>query len=403
MSAKERSSSVYYLSWTALSQVLNAGTNVLLMVLLARSLPIRDFGTVAMGLVFLPLLVAGLRGLVFEPAVVHSTLSRNTCKRVLRDAGIAGVAAAGFLFLIVLAVDGPLIVAGLLAVGAIATTLEEASRWILFGLDRPRTGAGLDVIWTVVQVSVLLMAWSSSTVAAGAWCAGALCAAVTGWRAVRLHAPTIEESRPARVWQWGLEYMFAAGALNLAVLLAPITGGIHVAAGLRGAMTLLGATSVILGGAQQAVAGRLRRMQEADMRRSGRMVGLGLGAVVALSCLPLLAIDLQIGRELLGDSWDATRIVLPALVLQRVATAVTCGPAFVLRKVPDHTVGVWWRLALTVATLVGVLVAASFGSDRGAAWALAVGAAASVPIWFRMLERATRGRGAPERQTVTHG
>lgn len=398
-----RTSSVNYLVWTALSQGLNAGTNVLLTVLLARSLEIRDFGAVAMGLVFLPLLVAGLRGLVFEPAVVHSRLGSSTCVAVLRDAAATGLIAATCLVLVIVAAGGPPAVAALLAIGAVATTVEEGARWILFGLDRPRTGAGLDAIWAVVQVAGLLVAWDSAVAAAGAWSAGAALSALAGWVAVRSHATPAQESRPGRVWQWGIEYVVAAGGLNLAVLLAPLTGGIQVAAGLRGAMTLLGATSIILGGAQQAVAGRLRQVDPGDMRRWGRRIGIGLGVVVALGSLPLLAIDLDLGRQLLGDSWQATRLVLPALIFQRVATAVTCGPAFVLRKVSDHTAGLWWRLALTAATLGGVLAAASLGSERGAAWALAAGAAASVPIWFRMLHRKTRASEGPMPAAMTHG
>lgn len=403
MTVATTSSRRHYLTWTAVSHGLNAATNVLLVVLLARSLSVRDFGIIAMGLAFLPLVVAGLRGFVFEPAVVHGDLSGRSTRRVLTDSGMAGLAAGICLLVTVVGLKGPILLATILFVGAVATVVEEGARWLLFGLDRPRAGATLDIVWAVVQVGGLVLAMNSATTAAAAWTTGALASAGAGCFALRRNANRDGDRTVTRVWQWGLEYVVAAGGLQLAVLLAPITGGIEVAAGLRGAMTLLGATSVLLGGAQQAVAGRLRWLDDAaPLRVWGMRIGLGLGLLVALGSLPLLAIGDGLGTELLGATWAATRVVLPALILQRVATAVACGPAFVLRKRADHTAGLWWRLALTTVTLIAVLIGAGLGSEVGAAWALAIGATASVPIWFAMLHKVDReARPAGQASAVT--
>lgn len=374
-----------------MSQGLNAATNLLLVLLLARSLSVRDFGIIAMGLAFLPLVVAGLRGFVFEPAVVHGDLSGRSTRRVLTDSGMAGVAAGVCLLATVIGLKGPILLAAMLFVGAVATAVEEGARWLLFGLDRPRAAATLDIVWAVVQVAGLVFAVASATMAAAAWTTGALASAGAGCLALRRLASR-DGGRPVeRVWQWGLEYIIAAGGLQLAVLLAPITGGVEVAAGLRGAMSLLGATSILLGGAQQAVAGRLRLLDDgAPLQLWGIRIGTGLGFLVALGSLPLLAIGDGLGNQLLGPTWAATRVVLPALIAQRVATAITCGPAFVLRKRADHTAGLWWRLVLTTVTLVAVLIGAGLGSEVGAAWALAIGATLSVPIWFGMVRKADR-------------
>lgn len=391
MTVRARTSWRHYLSWAALSQTLNAGSNVLLTLLLARSLGVRDFGIIAIGLAFLPLVVAGLRGMAFEPAVVHGDLSRHTARRVLVDSAVAGLVAGSCLLVTVVSLRGPILIAGILLVGAVATVVQEGARWVLFGLDLPQRAAGLDVLWAVVQVGVLAIGTRSPTVAALAWTAGAIVSAGAGSVAV-VRSTEVRAPTPAtRVWPWGLEYVVAAGTLQLAVLVAPITGGTAVAGGLRGAMSLLGAATVVLGGAQQAVAGRLRWIDDnVSLRRWGTRIGLALGAAAAVVSLPLLAIGDSLGRQLLGDTWPATRVVLPILIVQRVGTAVACGPAFALRKLVDHTSGVRWRLSLTASVLIGVMVGAGVGSEKGAASALAVGAIVSIPIWMRMLRTATR-------------
>jgi O-antigen/teichoic acid export membrane protein len=393
---RSRTSWIHYLGWAAVSQGANAGTNILLLLLLARSLPTRDFGTVAVGLAFVPLVVAGLRGLAFEPAVVHGDLSSETANQVVHDTVVAGAGAGLCLLVTVFVSRGPMVLAGVLALGALATVVEEGIRWILFGMDRPRAGAMLDVIWGVLQVGVVALSVRSPTVAAMAWTAGAVVSAGVGWIGVSRNTEKRHSRPTVRVWQWGFEYVIAAGSLQLAVLVVPITGGVEVAGGLRGAMSILGAASVVLGGTQQAVAGRLHSIKNLEsLRRWGLRIAFGLGVLVALVSAPMLAINDSIGHQLLGPTWPAARAVLPILILQKVATAAACGPAFVLRKLADHTAGVWWRAALTFVTLIAVLIGAGFGSEVGAAWVLALSAVASVPIWLRLLMKATGGTQSP--------
>jgi len=382
----------HHLLWAAASQGVNAGTNIAVTLQLARLLPARHFATLAIGLAVLPLTVACLRGMDFEPAVVHGDLSRSSAWRMLRHAAVGGFGAAACLVAAVAALDGPLAIGLLLAVGAVATTVQDGSRWLLFGLQEPRRAATLDLVWAVVQMGAMALALGSPTVAALAWSLGAVASAVVGTIAVR-RSTEVRPSPPLpRVWQWGLEYVVAAGAPQLALLVAPLTGGVEVAGGLRGALSLLGGATVLLGGAQQAVAARVRRVDDdAELRRLGVRMGIGLGLVVAVACAPLLALGDHLGTALLGESWPATRVVLPILVLQRIATAVACGPAFALRRRLDHTSGLWWRVGLTSVALAFVLVAAEVGSSRGAAWALTVAAVVSVPVWMRMLPRATPG------------
>lgn len=379
-----------YVAWVGVSQALNAATNLLLTIQLARLLSVRGFATTAIGLAALQLVLAGLRGMSFEPAVVHGDLSRSAARQTFADSGLSGLVVAACIVISVLAMKGPVLVGFVLAVGAILTLVQDAARWLLFGLDEPRRAAGLDALWAAVQVGFVALSFRSPLAAAAGWAAGAGASAVAGVFAVRRHAHG-ESGRPAlRVWQWGLEHLVAAGALQLAVILAPLTGGVEVAGGLRGAMSLLGVASILLGAAQQAVTGRLRWVNDdGGMWLVGVRTGAVLGVLVALACLPMLAISDGLGRSLLGATWAATRVVLPILIVQKVAVALSGGPTMALRRRAGHTVGVWWRTGLTALTLAAVLVGASLAGAAGAAWALAGGGLASIPIWTALLWRAS--------------
>lgn len=390
--AYQRTSGHHYLAWAGVSQAVNAGTNLLVTLQLARALPVRDFAAVALGLAILALAVAGLRGYSFEPAVVHGDLSRASAQRMLADAALTGLGVGTGIVVLVLAIGGPASTAAIVGVGAVCAVIQDGARWVLIGLSRWRPAAGLDLLWLAVQLAVLVIARGSATGAALSWTAGAVASSAVGWVAVRRRT-TAGPSAPARrVWHWGLEYLIASGSIQLAILVAPITGGVELAGVLRGAASLLGAASVLLGAAQQVVATRLRAVKDnAALRTLGVRIGILLGVLVALACLPFLAIGDSLGRQLLGETWPLTRAILPILALQRVATAVAAGPAFVLRKKLGQTSGVWWRAGITATVLLVVLAGSNSGSAFGAAAPLAAGAIVSVPIWMTLLRRATVG------------
>ncbi len=388
--AYKRTSGHRYLAWAGVSQAVNAGTNLLVTLQLARALPVRDFAAVALGLALLALAVAGLRGYSFEPAVVHGDLSRTSAQRMLADAALTGLGVGVTIVIVVLALGGPTATASILAVGAVCAVVQDGARWVLISLSRWQLAAGLDLLWLATQLIVLGIAWGSATGAALSWTVGAIASALAGGVAVRRLTSAGLSSPPRRVWHWGLEYLIASGSLQLAILVAPITGGVELAGVLRGAASLLGAASVLLGAAQQVVVTRLRAvMDNAALRMLGVRIGVLLGGLVAVACLPFLLIGDSLGGQLLGETWPLTRAILPILALQRIATAVAAGPAFVLRKKLGQTSGVWWRAGITAAALFAVLVGSSSGSAVGAALPLACGAVVSIPIWMTLLRRAT--------------
>jgi hypothetical protein len=379
-----------------ISQALNAFTNLLFTLQLARALPARDFATAALTLAVLALSVAGLRGWLYEPAVVHGDLSRSSCRQVLGNAAASSAALGLLQIALVTALSGQVSLVLLLVAGSLVAVVQDAGRFLLIALDRPKAAAASDLVWLVVQVLILTALGTSGMRAGIAWAAGGTAAALVaivqvGKKTERQHTATA----PRRVWQWGAEHVIASGSLQLAVLVVPLTGDVRIAGGLRGAASLLGAATVLMGGAHQAIVGRLRRVSAThDLWALGLRAATVLGVVVSIGSVPLLFLSDSMGTTLLGDTWPMTADVLPFLVLQRIASAVGSAPAFVLRREAALTSGVWWRAGLTGATVAGVAVAAASGSTAAVGAVLVVGAVASIPIWFRLLATSRKARDA---------
>jgi hypothetical protein len=389
-----------YLGFSLVSQAFNAGTNLLLVLGLARSLGSRAFGAQALALVVLPLVLAAFRGMTLEPAVVHGS-GHDMHRAVLVDSlRAAALCALGTAAIAVVAGGSPL-VGSLLAVGAGMAVLEEAARWLLMRHERPDLAAYADIAWAVAQISVLAFAPSAAVAVASAWALGGAVAAAIGWVALaRIDRPVPipsvdadQADQPARRrnWHWGLEHLVAVSAPQLVLLFAPLSGGVQVAGAISGAMSLCGFATVLTGAAHPAIAGRLRSIGTArEMRRWALVIGAALGGLVLLVLVPFLFIPSDIGVQLLGDTWSSAREVLPAIIVQKAAVALAFGAVVVTRRLPSYTAGVWWRALLTVSTVVGAVVCAGFAGALGAAIALAVGSLASVVIWGRLIVTITR-------------
>jgi O-antigen/teichoic acid export membrane protein len=382
------------LGWVAISQALNALTNVAVTLQLARVLPSRQFAGVALAFTLAQLGVAALRGYSLEPAVVHGDLSRTSCVASFRDGLAVATAICGVGALLMIGTGISASVAIVVVTGFLGLLLQDVARWLLFGMRLPARAAAIDALWAGLQGACLVGFPATAMSAAAGWTVGATGSALAGGVLVlkvarRIPSPT----RTLRVWQWGMEYAVAAGALPVGVVAAAATGGVEIAGGLRGAMAILGAATVLLGGAHQLIASRLRYAAGGPaLWGLGLRLGGVLGLLVAALCAPLMLVPDSQGRWLLGETWPAVRSVLPILILQKVAAAVGTGPVFVLRKVSGHTAGLWWRVGVTAITVIAVAVFAPLFGLVGAAWALAGGTALGVPVWLGLLRRASQCR-----------
>lgn len=399
-----------YVMYLVISQGFNAGTNFLLVILLARSLTAHAFGVAALTLTIYPLTLSLFRGASLEPAIVHGGGWRAL--GFVRNESVKAAAVCTLIAEAIWVLAGGSLVVGLfLAIGSGAAVLEEGARWLLSRDNFAQGCAAADLMWAVVQISLLTLGPKSGVVVSGSWAAGGCISVLVSWglvrRRVRLRAdpmdePTRAELAPRRYhhrrnwirrnWNWGMEHLTSASTPQLILLLVPLTGGVRVSGAISAGLSLCGVATVLAGGSHQIAAGRLNQVRTMrDMRLWAVVIALALGVVVAVTTVPLLLIPDAVGVKLLGDTWELARAALPWIVLQKIASSMAFGPIVVTRRLPTYRLGVWMRIPVTTATVVGAVVAAALAGAVGAAEAFAVGAVASVVIWSVMFWHLTSG------------
>jgi hypothetical protein len=381
-----------YAAFALISQAFNSATNLVLVLLLARSLGRHEFGVQALSLVMLPLTLAAFRGFALEPAVVHGS-GLNLRRFVAVDALRAAAACVLATLAVEVIAGGSLVLGALLACGSALAILEDAARWLLAREDRPDLAALADIGWAIAQGSIVAIALNSPVCAMAAWTVGGAVSVVIAWlglsklhRKSRLSVGGAEDSkastRVARRWNWGLEHLAAMSAPQLVLLVAPLTGGVGVTGSISAAMSLTGVSTVITGAAHPAIASRLHRVESPrQLVHWAITIGAALGLIALVFSSPLLFIPDGAGVQLLGKTWSSARLVLPAILVHKVAASAALGPIFVTRRVKTYSLGLWLRLPLTVATVALAAVAAALAGAQGAAVVLAFFSVASLFLW----------------------
>lgn len=363
----------------------NSASNLVLVVLLARTTAARDFGAIALLLTVVPLTVAFFRGAVVEPLValaVHSDVRTGR-----REATVVGsVAGLAVLMVGLLLLDGDM--HGLvfaLAMGAGVTIVVERDRWSALSGSRSGVAALADTSWLAAQLVGFAIAPTSAAVAAGSWAVGATVAAVLGW----LLGPrsksgvSSEGTQHLRPW-WGVEYVVAVADLQVALLVLPLTTGLQATGALRAASSMLGFSTVLASAIVQFTMRRMSSLRdEAVVQRTMRRVSVVSAALVLAATAPLLLLPGGAGRALLGATWEGARAVFPVLLVQRVASTFALGPMIAVRVLDRSTGLVRDRILLGLATVIGASVGGWQFGALGAAWAITVVTVVTTFLWFR--------------------
>lgn len=369
----------------AAGQGVNSISNLLVVALLAGGTSRSEFGICAMILAALPLGQAFMRGYLLEPFVLRSP--NESHRYVVRIAAIFG-AFMGAWGVLVGSLSGlnPDIWIGLVA-GMVFACLQEALRWLALADRRRAAAVASDTSWLCTQALVAGSFGVGAASGAIGWGIGALVAVAVLAGRMSDAAPSVAAHRRLLNWRWGTEHVAAAGTLQLAVLLMPLTSTTQDAGTLRGVMTLLGPATVLVGASHQAVVTIMRSEMSYDARRSlGQRTSIILIFLLVIASAPMFLLSVNVGERLLGPTWSTARPLLLIAVLQKAGVALASGPLFVLRAsgLPAE-VSLRLRLGITVATLGGVVVGSQLDGARGALIALAAGSICAGLVWQLLL------------------
>lgn len=399
--------------WTIADQVVSSATNLVVAALAARALSPADFGE--FGLLFAVFLIAvGLcRAWVTEPLAIrhagdeHALASAMpSCVRVALGMGL-GVGSA--LLVAVWMVTGD-VRFSVLTLSAFLPVLlvQEVLRLGLIVRQRAFSAFVNDTVWFAVAAGSLWLFRDNITAASALawWGFGALTAGVVGvlqhkmnplggslrwW--LRLHRDL--------GWRYSVEFLAASTTGHFLVVIVGAILGLTAAGAIRGAQVLLGPLTVMFAAvAAQAVPhlASLRDRPDRVMTLSIRLSGVFVGVAFVAGAVLLLLPD-RVGTEVLGDTWDPARKILPAYVASWLAVGVAGGAMVGLRALGLASRSLVVQVVTAAMTTALVLGVARTAEVSGVVVALAIGNGIGAVAWWLAWSRADHRHeviGAPE-------
>lgn len=393
--------------WTGVDQALSALSNLVVTVVVARSVPARSFGSFALAYATY-VVVLGLASALGSEALVMR-YSASPIERQRRGIGAAtGLALSVGVF----ASGGSLVAAALvahvaaeafigLALAFPALLLQDCWRFAFFTQGRPRDAAINDLVWCGAEAlafaTVLLRPGHHSVFAfVVAWGVGAYAAAAFGMLQSGLRprpAATIEWVRHHRdlLPQLLADFAMLNGSIQVTFYLVAGVAGLTAVAGLRAAQTLLGPLSVILLASRVFAIPEGVRMRNADYSRllgATRWFAVILVATASVGCAAIWFLPDRLGHAVLGASWAPARSVLAGMAALTIGRAATLAAAVGLRAL-DNPRRIMLARALTAPMLVAAGAAGAVAAGaRGAVGGLAVAQWVGLCIWWYHLRRA---------------
>ncbi len=392
--------------WNLGDQILSAASNVLLSIVVARSVDKHVFGAFAIAFVVFGVGIALARSIVGQPLQIRYAAAPPAAQHAAlgRAHGLAvvlGLAGGALCALASIPLSGSLSQALLaLSICLPGLLLQDSQRLTFFAIGKSWGAVVIDVVWTVVQFAALAILISTGHTSIDklilAWGASAALAALVGSVMLRV-VPRIG------AWLAWLrevkdliryllaEYILGLGASQISVLLVGVIAAPQAVGAIRAAQTLLGPLN-ILGGAcfNFTVPEIARRTHLTASQRvlAGHAVSGLMGSATIVYVTILLLIPDWMGQEIFKDSWAGAAVVLLPLGISALFSSLANGLAGVLYGLgrADRTFRI--NLYKAPVIVIAVLGGTWLGGAVGAGWGMAVAEAFVLPFWYRAFRQA---------------
>ncbi|MET9321600.1 hypothetical protein ABZX75_15620 [Streptomyces sp. NPDC003038] len=380
---------------SVLDQAASSATNILVLVLAARLSSASGFADFSMVYVTFSVLLGLNMAYVGQSVVLEKGEGLGAvCRSSVAFTAAASAAAGAALALVGLLLPGATGRA-FLALGLVLplVLLQDGLRYCFSALRTPERALAADALRLVCAVTALALQPEGAS--AGrlvlVWGLSALPALALGLWLLRPYARGARVSlRPYLLRghlgrRFAVEFAVGNGSSQLAVLGLGVFATPLAVGALRGATTLFGPLNVLFNSANAfapPVLGRLHG-RRATVRATA-LLGLVLAAVGAGWATALHLLPDRLGRELLGDTWEAASALLPATGVQYAVMGLgTCALLTLRVLAPKATLSLQVVFSLlSVGLLLGGYAA---WGVAGAAWGLAAGSALkAVAAWWRV-------------------
>lgn len=394
-------------SWNVVDQGLSALSNVLLAILVARSVDANAFGSFAVAFAIFGIAVAVAKSLVGTPLQMSvssapAPVQRQQTEWALGCALLLGLVGSAGCAIAAIATGGVLSAAlAALTVVLPALVVQDSCRMAMFMAGRADRAALIDGVWVVAQFGLLaiLLALGHATVPAMivVWGGAAALSAITAMILLRAR-PLVGRATAWLRSQADLirfllpEYFLGLGAAQLTLLLIGAVVSTSAVGAIRAVQVLLGPLGVLGSAALQFAIPEIARQQDRPnprLRTFGMAVGGSLGLVTLMYVAVLLVLPAQVGSALFGDSWANAAAVLLPIGLSSVASSFANGPAGVLYGLGQARTSFRINLVKGPVLVVTVLVLAAQLGVVGAAWTMCLIEVAVLPFWVAAFLRAS--------------
>lgn len=386
-----------------MDQVLSSGSNFVVTVVAANSLSADGFGRFALALTIAAVGIFLVRGFASDPlATAHagdvelrgpirsgaSAAWASSLVVAVPTAVVAGIAGGQTgLALLVLAVTMP------------GMALQDYIRFALIVQRRARDTFVNDLLWTVIQVPLLVLAivaGAGSPGLLGAWAGAANIAAVVGLWQLRMlpGGPGSVRSwlgRHRALWPYYvLDNMIRQASILILVLVLSVTTSVAQVGAFRGAMLFYSPLTILSVGIVSVAVPELarRRTDPAAVKRASLILGLGLAPLALVVAAILAVLPDAAGERMLGDTW---KLASPLVVLAAgptFASLFIIGVGIGIRALGAGREGVSARVLAAVVAAGFAGVGAVLDGAHGAMLALVFSAPLQMAAWWVLLRRA---------------
>lgn len=409
-------------AWGLADQSLSSLTNVVLGIIVARSVSQEGFGafsTVYLVYAFLVLLVrAGTSEvLVVRYSGVPLQRHREGAEVAVGATLVIGILAVPTFVLVSQLFRGSLGSAFLvLAVLLPGLLVQDTWRFVFFSARRPAAATLNDAVWGTSQLLILAVVANYGTISVGsallAWGGGAYIAAAFGV------VQSGMRPRPSGVRAWWHEHrqliprfmgehVFMRGSNQLAfVVIAGITtlgafGALRAAYLLLGPLKVFFASAIIIAVPEGV---RLYRDRPASLVKMALAISVACVTICVVVGAILLALPAPLGAALLGESWQGARELLFPLIVASAAFGLEMGPTLGLRAMAKARESLTARALMAPVRVICATLGALVWGINGAAWGLALGEIFGAALWWQQfLSVAGKARDGEVEQTPVRG
>jgi O-antigen/teichoic acid export membrane protein len=389
-----------------IDQVLSSGTQLLLIVLVARNADPTTLGAVSVALIVHGLMMGLVRAGVGEIVLLRCRADRSAVRREARR-GLFVALLAGVLSALGLAAVG-VVVGGevgpfllLMALAAPFVYTQDLLRYVAYGAGRVDQAVLVDGVWMVVQVGVsaaLLVAGDATpTRLVLAWVLGAGVAAVT----LGLYRHLWPQPVAVRRW-WAEErarssgfiadFLVSNGMWQGAFLLLGVFMSLEELGALRVAIVSVSPLANLMGGVRSLALANLAGLRNRPARalRRAAQVGACLAAAGTIYAIALVLLPDRWGAELFGETWAEAATFVGIVAVSEVFRLPMFAAIDLVKVLGAPLDLVRTRLTGSAGVVAGLLLGGIVAGPRGAAVGITIGYALNQVVWWRRARALSR-------------